>query len=96
MIRAVLAARRHETSADRGNARGRRDRLAFERIRMQAGALFAAGHAHAEVPTRRTPRRTLVQPARNHHLLPRRRTAGDPIGIALARAAKALTLPATA
>jgi hypothetical protein len=42
MIGAVLAARRHETS------------LAFERIRMQAGALFAVGHGHAEVPTRRT------------------------------------------
>jgi hypothetical protein len=41
MIRAVLAAWRHETSADHD----RRDRLAFERIAMQAGALFAAGHA---------------------------------------------------
>jgi transposase len=29
--------------------RGLRDRQAFEHIRMQAGALFAAGHAQAEV-----------------------------------------------
>jgi hypothetical protein len=36
MIRAVLAAWRHETSADHD----RRDRLAFERTRMQAGALL--------------------------------------------------------
>jgi hypothetical protein len=84
MIRAVLAARRHETS------------LAFERIRMRAGALFAVGHGHAEVPTRRTRRRTLGQPARDQHLLPRRRTAGDPIRFALARAVKALILLATA
>ena len=33
----------------RRNARGLRDRQAFERVRMQAGALFAAGHAQAQV-----------------------------------------------
>jgi hypothetical protein len=31
------------------NARGLRDRRAFENIRMQAGALFAAGHSQTEV-----------------------------------------------
>jgi putative transposase len=31
------------------NARGLRDRQAFEGVRMQAGALFAAGHSHAQV-----------------------------------------------
>src|SRR6266699_3539902 len=31
-------------TAYRRNARGLRDRQAFERIRLQAGALFAAGH----------------------------------------------------
>src|SRR5574341_898797 len=36
-------------TAYRRNARGLRDRQAFEGIRMQAGALFAAGHAQAEV-----------------------------------------------
>jgi len=36
-------------TAYRRNARGLRDRQAFEHIRMQAGALFAAGHAQAEV-----------------------------------------------
>jgi transposase len=36
-------------TAYRRNARGPRDRQAFEAVRMQAGALFAAGHAQAEV-----------------------------------------------
>jgi transposase len=35
--------------AYRRNARGPRDRQAFEGVRMQAGALFAAGHTQAEV-----------------------------------------------
>jgi hypothetical protein len=77
----------HETSADRG----RRDRLAFERIRMQAGALFAADHAPAEVPTSAPRRRTLLQPVRDHRLRPRWHTADEPIGNALARAVKAPT-----
>ncbi len=36
-------------TAYRRNARGLRDRQAFEGIRMQAGALFAAGRSQAEV-----------------------------------------------
>jgi transposase len=36
-------------TAYRRNARGLRDRRAFEGVRMQAGALFAAGHIQAEV-----------------------------------------------
>jgi transposase len=36
-------------TAYRRNARGLRDRQAFERVRMQAGELFAAGHSQAEV-----------------------------------------------
>jgi transposase len=36
-------------TAYRRNARGLRDRQAFEYIRMQAGALFAAGHSQAQV-----------------------------------------------
>ena len=36
-------------TAYRRNARGPRDRQAFEQIRMQAGTLFAAGHSQAEV-----------------------------------------------
>jgi transposase len=36
-------------TADRRNARGLRDRQAFEGVRMQAGALFAAGRTQAEV-----------------------------------------------
>jgi transposase len=36
-------------TAYRRNARGLRDRQAFEAVRMQAGALFAAGRAQAEV-----------------------------------------------
>ena len=36
-------------TAYRRNARGLRDRQAFEAVRMQAGALFAAGHSQAEV-----------------------------------------------
>ena len=35
--------------AYRRNARGLRDRQAFEGVRMQAGALFAAGHTQAQV-----------------------------------------------
>src|SRR5512132_940369 len=35
--------------AYRRNARGVRDRQAFEGVRMQAGERFAAGHAQAEV-----------------------------------------------
>jgi len=36
-------------TAYRRNARGPRDRQAFEQIRMQADTLFAAGHSQAEV-----------------------------------------------
>src|SRR5207247_10771032 len=36
-------------TAYRRNARGLGDRQAFEAVRMQAGALFAAGHTQAEV-----------------------------------------------
>jgi len=36
-------------TAYRRNARGPRDRQAFEAVRMQAGTLFAAGHSQAEV-----------------------------------------------
>ncbi len=36
-------------TAYRRNARGLRDRQAFEAVRMQAGALFAAGRSQAEV-----------------------------------------------
>jgi transposase len=36
-------------TAYRRNARGLRDRQAFEGVRMQAGALFAAGHTQTEV-----------------------------------------------
>ena len=36
-------------TAYRRNARGLVDRQAFEGVRMQAGALFAAGHTQAEV-----------------------------------------------
>jgi transposase len=36
-------------TAYRRNARGLRDRQAFEHIRMQAGALFATGRSQAEV-----------------------------------------------
>jgi transposase len=36
-------------TAYRRNARGLRDRQAFEGVRMQAGALFAAGHSQALV-----------------------------------------------
>src|SRR6266511_5404274 len=36
-------------TAYRRNARGPRDRQAFEHIRMQAGARFAAGHSQAQV-----------------------------------------------
>ena len=36
-------------TAYRSNARGLVDRQAFEGVRMQAGALFAAGHTQAEV-----------------------------------------------
>jgi transposase len=36
-------------TAYRRNARGPRDRQAFEHVRMQAGALFAAGRSRAEV-----------------------------------------------
>jgi transposase len=36
-------------TAYRRNARGLGDRQAFEGVRMQAGALFAAGHAQAQV-----------------------------------------------
>ena len=36
-------------TAYRRNARGLRDRQAFEGVRMQAGALFAAGRTQAEV-----------------------------------------------
>src|SRR6266540_7143762 len=36
-------------TAYRRNARGPRDRQAFEGVRLQAGALFAAGHSQAEV-----------------------------------------------
>jgi transposase len=36
-------------TAYRRNARGLRDRQAFEAVRMQAGALFAAGRTQAEI-----------------------------------------------
>jgi transposase len=36
-------------TAYRRNARGPRDRQAFEGVRMQAGELFAAGHTQAQV-----------------------------------------------
>jgi transposase len=36
-------------TAYRRNARGLRDRQAFEHVRMQAGQLFAAGHSQAKV-----------------------------------------------
>jgi transposase len=36
-------------TAYRRNARGLRDRQAFEHVRMQAGALFAAGRSQAQV-----------------------------------------------
>jgi transposase-like protein len=36
-------------TAYRRNARGLCDRQAFEGVRLQAGALFAAGHTQAEV-----------------------------------------------
>ena len=36
-------------TAYRRDARGPRDRQAFEGVRMQAGALFAAGHTQAQV-----------------------------------------------
>jgi transposase len=36
-------------TAYRRNARGLRDRQAFERVRLQAGELFAAGRSQAEV-----------------------------------------------
>jgi transposase len=36
-------------TAYRRNARGLRDRQAFEHVRMRAGALFAAGHSQAQV-----------------------------------------------
>jgi Homeodomain-like domain len=36
-------------TAYRRNARGLRDRQAFEQVRMQAGELFAAGRSQAEV-----------------------------------------------
>ncbi len=39
--------------AYRRNARGVRDRQAFEGVRMQAGELFAAGHSQAEVARKR-------------------------------------------
>jgi hypothetical protein len=37
-------------TAFRRNARGLRDRQAFEGVRMQAGALFAAGHPKPRSP----------------------------------------------
>ena len=43
----MLAAWPDETY--RRNARGLRDRQAFEAVRMQAGTLSAAGRSHAEV-----------------------------------------------
>jgi len=49
MTGVVLAAWRVETNAYRRNARGLRDRQAFERVRLQAGELFAAGRSQAEV-----------------------------------------------
>jgi transposase len=40
---------RMRPTAYRRNARGPRDRQAFEQVRMQAGTLFAAGRSQAEV-----------------------------------------------
>jgi len=45
----VLAAWRMRPTVYRRNARGPRDRQAFEQIRMQAGALFAVGRSQAQV-----------------------------------------------
>jgi hypothetical protein len=54
-------------TAYRRNARGLRDRQAFEGVRMQAGELFAAGHTQAEVA------RTLL--TSHHHRAGRERRA---------------------
>jgi transposase len=48
-IGVLLAAWRHETNRLPPQRPGLRDRQAFEGVRMQAGALFAAGHSQAEV-----------------------------------------------
>jgi hypothetical protein len=52
MTRVVPAVWRHETNRLRRNARGLRDRQAFERIPLQAGELFAAGRSQAKVARR--------------------------------------------
>jgi transposase len=49
MIWPALAAWPVRPTAYRRNARGLRDRQAFEGVRMQAGALFATGHSQAQV-----------------------------------------------
>ena len=43
-------------TAHRRNARGPRDRQAFEHVRMQAGVLFAAGRSQAHVARQNTSR----------------------------------------
>jgi hypothetical protein len=45
----ALAGWRYETNRLPPQRPGLRDRQAFEGVRMQAGALFAAGHSQAEV-----------------------------------------------
>jgi transposase len=49
MIGPVWQHGRMRPTSYRRNARGLRDRQAFEQIRMQAGELFAAGRSQAEV-----------------------------------------------
>jgi transposase len=70
-------------TAYRRNARGLRDRQAFEHIRMQAGALFASGHTQAEVAHKFGVARQVV--SRRHARwrqggLPALRSAGTPRG----------------
>jgi hypothetical protein len=63
-------------TAYRRNARGLRDRKAFEGVRMQAGALFAAGHSQAEVAHQLGVARQKCQP------LARPMAGGRPAGAA--------------
>jgi transposase len=62
-------------TAYRRNARGLRDRQAFEGVRLQAGALFAAGHSQAEVA------RTLGVARQNVSRWPAHWQAGGPEGL---------------
>jgi hypothetical protein len=54
-------------TAYRRNARGLRDRQAFVHVGMQAGTLFAAGHAQVEVACRTNQSREAHHPARPLH-----------------------------